>query len=182
MNFLRVKKVIDISLHMSENTDEAQAMKNIQEVLSDQQGEIEIPTFWQMVLKPKSNGENTAPVHFPDNTYLSLTNICLPEITDSENKSVDEPVRVFAKVKQCIELKDSTTLISTLIPGRLEHQNINILFSPIDEVTLELKGNLPVHIIGVIHPFEDTTDYDYEEEEEEVKEEENEEEKDAKEK
>lgn len=166
---------------MSENADDAKALQNIKDVLSDQAGEVEIPTFWQLRLTPESNGENTVKVNFPDYTYLTLTNICLPEITNpSDNQPVNEPVRVFAHVKGISEEEDSTVLIATLIPGKSEHQILNILFSPIDEATLEIKGKLPVDIVGVIN----VCDFPYEEEEEEEEEEDakDEEAKDKKEK
>ena len=156
---------------MADNAEDAKVLQNIKDTLSDQAGEIEIPTFWQMKLTPNSNGENTFPVNFPNCTYLTLTNICLPEITDpSNNQPVNEPVRVFAHVKGYNE-EDSTVLIATLIPGKNEHQVLNILFSPIDEVTLELKGKLSVDIVGFISLFEDS-EYELGEEEEEEEEEE----------
>ncbi|KAK8860647.1 hypothetical protein M9Y10_012312 [Tritrichomonas musculus] len=161
---------------MSEKDPKEQILKNAQEILSDQAGEIEIPTFWQLELKPNADGENEpVPVNFPDTTFLTLTNICLPEVTTPDNQPVDEPVRVFANVKG---ISDSRTLIATLIPGKIEHQIMNITFSPIDEVSIELKGKLPVHIVGVLNPDEEYYVFDdEEEEEEETKEEAKEEEK-----
>lgn len=138
------------------------------------QGDIEIPQFWQLELTPSSNEEKVlTPLVFPDGTYLSITNICLPEITktleDGTVKTITDPVRVLAHVDN--KKYNHPILIATLLPGQKEHEMVNVLFSPIDEVSLELKGDLPVHLSGTITPY-NLYDYDEEEEEEEIQEQE----------
>lgn len=129
----------------------------------------EFEVFWNMIAKP---GEENV-VKFPDFYYLRITNVCIPELPE-DNSSVRLVANVGTiyldpKTKE-ETIKKSSTLVSTLIPGEVEHQQINILFTSLSKVTFEVKGSVPVHISGFIQPVP------VDEEEEEGEEDNNEEE------
>ncbi|OHT12844.1 hypothetical protein TRFO_17218 [Tritrichomonas foetus] len=136
---------------------------------------IEVPAFWQLELKPNSEPVS---VKFPDDSYLTITNACLPLIDEAEIKQ--EPVRLLAHIEtdafdsetlKAIKTEKTSVLITSLVPGVNEHASLNVLFSPFDYVTLELKGNHAIHLTGIISQIEDEEFEGEEEEEEEAHEE-----------
>ena len=123
----------------------------------------DVPNFWGLVLNPNEPKE----VKIPDLCVLVITNVSLPDSSKSDN-----PVRVFAEVStenldEPGEVSNTKTLIATLIPNQTEQQTVNVLFSPLNKVTLVAKGDAPVHLIGHMTEVNDFGDYAEEEEEEE---------------
>lgn len=138
-----------------------------------------VPTCWTLVVTP----EKEEPVDMPEDCCLRVTNACL---VDEEGT---EPVRLFAKVETMlpdeenpanIKTIDSDTMIAFFLPGSKVHENVNVLFSPINVVAFRVVGKGKVHLAGVIEPIDiDDSDeliFEEEEEEEEAKEEEKKEE------
>ena len=80
-------------------------------------------------------------------------------------------VRVIAHVKtpdlytstaECIKNIENDAVICTLIPGRQEQKNVEIVFSPLNQVSLEVQGSIPVSFVGRLENYDC-----YEEDEEE---------------
>ncbi|KAH0795090.1 hypothetical protein GPJ56_000933 [Histomonas meleagridis] len=130
-------------------------------------GEEPISPFWSLLINP---GEPT-PITFPDSMLLTVTSVSLGFIPKKKAKGI---IRIFSNVETIImsseaDIDDtgfskSRSLIATLIPGKHEFQNLNLIFSPLNITTFEVQGNLPVNVIGHLSPIE----VNEEEEEEDI--------------
>ncbi|KAH0792777.1 hypothetical protein GPJ56_003400 [Histomonas meleagridis] len=107
--------------------------------------------FWAKKVIP---GENSH-LDIPDDCYVSITNVCIPELPENGD---DSPIRLFAHVKiikpdksnkDGFTATQSTCLIASLIPKKIEQQQINVLFSPLNIVDLEVQGSVPIHVSGI---------------------------------
>ena len=99
-----------------------------------------INSFWSQVVQPGESQE----VLFPDNAYLTITNVSISDNGSTNN----DPVRLLLHVISKNQNTSSDVLIATLIPGAFEHQGINIVLSPINVATFEVKGKMTVHVAG----------------------------------
>lgn len=102
-------------------------------------------SFWYQIVQPGDPQE----VLFPYGAYLTITNVNI----SGNDSSSNEPVRLI--LHALTEASDdpntavsSDVLIATLIPGKSEQQVINIVISTLNSATLEIKGNIPVHVSG----------------------------------
>ena len=125
-------------------------------------------SFWSAIVKSNSK----LVLEIPDTCYISITNVCIPNLPDD----LQSPVRLFAHVKTISEdsLKSanetfktthSEALIASLVPEKSEHQHLNILFSPLNTVELEVRGGADVHILGLLMPINAMAEEEEEEEE-----------------
>lgn len=103
--------------------------------------------FWSQIVQPGDPQE----VLFNDDAYLTITNVNIPEHDSSSN----EPVRLL--LHALTEAEDdpetavySDVLIATLLPGISEQQVVNIVLSPINVATFEIKGKYPLHVSGYL--------------------------------
>jgi hypothetical protein len=106
---------------------------------------------------------------YPDSSVLTLTNASIPDLPADGSTA---PVRLLADV-ETVDLSNPAddgavrvqrnVLLASLVPGSVESQKIAALFSPLNAVTLRVKGSVPVHLVGYLDPVSD----DGEEEEEE---------------
>ena len=137
--------------------------------------ETPVPTFWSLVVTP----EREEPIDMPEDCCVRVTNAAL---VDEEG---EEPVRLFAKVDTTLPDEEDLTNVKTVSsdtalaffrPGVKVHENLNLVFSPLNVVALRVVGKGKVHLSGVIEPIDIDGDElmfeEEEEEEEEAKEEE----------
>lgn len=125
-------------------------------------------SFWSAIVKSNSK----LVLEIPDSCYISITNVCIPKLPND----LQSPIRLFAHVKTISEssLKNvnetfktthSDALVASLIPEKREYQHLNILFSPLNTVELEVKGGSDVHIAGILMPINAMVEEEEEEEE-----------------
>ena len=137
-------------------------------------GEKKQSLFWSKKVIPNER----AHIDIPDNSYVSITNVCIPELP-KDDKS---PIRLIAHVKlikpdennkDSFTTTQSTCLIASLIPGKIEQQQINVLFSPLNIVELEVQGTVPIHVSGIRQQIHVLVEEEEEEEQNEEEEEKN---------
>ena len=128
-------------------------------------------SFFSAIVYPGSELE----LQYPDDAILTLKSACLGELPENFKK---DPIRLKAKVLTLSPKEDekfekpgvetANILISTLIPGEKEQQEISNTFTALNRVFLTISGEYPVHIIGSLSPLlDDEPGLDEEEEEEE---------------
>ena len=126
--------------------------------------------FWSKKVIP---GQRTH-IEIPDDCYVSITNVCIPELPKDDDKS---PIRLIAHIKiikpdknneESFTTTNNTCLISSLVPGKIEQQQINVLFSPLNIVELEVNGTVPIHISGIRQQIQSLIEEEEEEEEEQI--------------
>ena len=111
-----------------------------------------LPSFWSQIINPS----DPISIKFPQECYLILKNVCIGELPENFSNN---PIRLMAHVisanfnEEKINDISTKNLIGTLIPGEKEHFNLNVLFSPTNEVSLQVIGNYPLHITGILIPI-----------------------------
>lgn len=132
----------------------------------------EFPAFWSLIVPAGKTSE----VDFPEDSYLTITQATMPDLPEDGSK---DPVRVYADIKtiqisvedgapEATPSENSKILLVTLIPGEKEMQHLNVVFSPLNCVTVTNTGKSDVHLVGFLS---DNGIMDEEEEEEEEEEE-----------
>lgn len=127
-----------------------------------------LPSFWSAVVKP---GEPVV-CEYPEECILTLTNACLDTLPEdgsavrlvADVESLKFPLEETIKEVEDEDIQKSTVLLSSLIPNVKEQQQLNCVFTMYDNVTLSVKGTVPIHVSGTLSI--DDNEYDYEEEEE----------------
>ena len=147
-------------------------------------------TFWCQVIPAGQSVMLDAPV----STNVTITNAVIPDVTSETEKKA---VRLVAKVQTLVDdgeeeeeekkeekegektddkeqedfaYTSTDVLICTLVPFEKENQELNVLFTPMNIVEFQNKGNLDIHLSGIITtlvPEEEEEDNEEEEEEEE---------------
>ena len=134
----------------------------------------EIPMFWSLIVP----AGKTCEVDFPVDAYLTITQATMPDLPEDGSS---EPVRVYADIDTIqISVEDgepeataggperhSKILLVTLLPGEKEMQHLNVVFSPLNAVTVTNTGKCDVHLVGFLRDNGIMDDEEEEEEEEE---------------
>jgi hypothetical protein len=132
----------------------------------------DLSSFWAVVVRPNEPTD----ANFPVQVYLTLTGASIPELPADGSTA---PVRLLADVVTFTDFLSASdglpnkqtlsesVLLATLVPGAIEHQRLNILFSSVNKVTLRVLGAVPVHVGGVLELIDAEGDDEEEEEEEE---------------
>jgi len=103
------------------------------------------PTFWTEKLTPNS----IIDVKIPEDSFLIITNICFGDLPENPKNS---PNRI-------ISIDQNEYLMCTLVPGSIEHKQVNISVSPENKMKLRLDGEYPVYITGIIVTLEEEEEF-----------------------
>lgn len=110
-------------------------------------------------------------MEFPDEVYSYITSACLGEVTENAPSVLEatvETVMIDEMEGQTADVKKETFVVATLTPNQCEQAPLDLVFSPLNKVTLEVKGPNAIHVSGM---YDALSDDDMEEEEEEEEEE-----------
>jgi hypothetical protein len=116
----------------------------------DDSGEEVFQLFWG--IKVPANSKVRLPIL--NNRYTELTGACLGEVTDG-GESV---LRVHVETILIDDIDEATSdaqvrtedlVVTVLRPGRTEHSQVSLRFSPLNRIELQAIGPNDIHVSGI---------------------------------